>query len=97
MSLISSNMFLKNGIIIVKCTVYNFKVILEEKILKSWLKSISAFVNGLVASLFFHDGNETEIKLTEHQQKILKFIKEFPITSDRQISEILSISQPTVE
>ena len=36
-----------------ECTVYDFKVMLEEKKPKSWLKSVSAFANGLGGSLFF--------------------------------------------
>ena len=36
-----------------ECTAYDFKVALEEKKPKSWLKSVSAFANGLGGSLFF--------------------------------------------
>ena len=36
-----------------ECTAYDFKVMLEEKKPKSWLKSVSAFANGLGGSLFF--------------------------------------------
>lgn len=39
--------------IIAECTAYDFKLMLEEKRPKSWLKSISAFANGLGGSLFF--------------------------------------------
>ena len=35
-----------------KCTAYDFKLMLEEKKPKSWLKSVSAFANGLGGSLF---------------------------------------------
>ena len=37
--------------LIVKCIEYVFKPILEEKP-KSWLKSVSAFANGLSGSLY---------------------------------------------
>lgn len=39
--------------LISECTTYDFKLMLEEKRPKSWLKSISAFANGLGGSLFF--------------------------------------------
>ena len=39
--------------LIVECTAYDFKLMLEEKKPKSWLKSVSAFANGLGGSLFF--------------------------------------------
>lgn len=163
--------------LIAECTAYDFKLMLEEKKPKSWLKSVSAFANGLGGSLFFgidnecvvrgldnvqhvcevistkirdymdplpevemlpqrignldilqlkvstgnytpyyyvgdgqrvafvrvgdesgsHDGNVSETKLTERQQKILFFVKESPTISGRQMSEILSVSQRTIE
>lgn len=36
-----------------KCTAYDFKFMLEESKTKSWLKSVSAFANGLGGSLLF--------------------------------------------
>lgn len=39
--------------LIAECTAYDFKLMLEEKKPKSWLKSVSAFANGLGGSLFF--------------------------------------------
>jgi len=163
--------------LIAECTAYDFKLMLEEKKPKSWLKSVSAFANGLGGSLFFgidnecvvrgldnvqhvcevistkirdymdplpevemlpqrignldilqlkvstgnytpyyyvgdgqrvafvrvgdesgsHDGNVSETKLTERQQKILFLVKESPTISGRQMSEILSVSQRTIE
>ena len=163
--------------LIAECTAYDFKLMLEEKKPKSWLKSVSAFANGLGGSLFFgidnecvvrgldsvqhvcevistkirdymdplpevemlpqrignldilqlkvstgnytpyyyvgdgqrvafvrvgdesgsHDGNVSETKLTERQQKILVLVKESPTISGRQMSEILSVSQRTIE
>jgi len=89
---------------------------LEEKKPKSWLKSVSAFANGLGGSLFFgidndgiifastdtpnvgdHDGDVSETKLTERQQKILNLIKESPTITGKQMSETLSVSQRTIE
>ena len=101
--------------LIAECTAYNFKVMLEEKKPKSWLKSVSAFANGL-GGLFFgidnegiifastdtpnvgdHDGDMSETKLTERQQKILHLIKESPTITGRKMSEMLSVSQCTIE
>ena len=39
--------------LIAECTAYDFKLMLEEKKPKSWLKSVSTFANGLGGSLFF--------------------------------------------
>ena len=102
--------------LISECTAYDFKVMLEEKKPKSWLKSVSAFANGLGGSLFFgidndgiifastdtpnvgdYDGDVSETKLIERQQKILNFIKESPTITGKQMSETLSVSQRTIE
>ncbi len=48
--------------LISECTAYDFKVMLEEKKPKSWLKSISAFANGLGGSLFFGVDNDGVVK-----------------------------------
>ena len=42
---------MKLDALIAECTAYDFKVMLEEKKPKSWLKSVSAFANGLGGSL----------------------------------------------
>ena len=102
--------------LIAECTAYDFKVMLEEKKPKSWLKSVSAFANGLGGSLFFgidndgiifastdtpnvgdHDGDMSETKLIERQQKILNIINESPTITGKQMSETLSVSQRTIE
>ena len=102
--------------LIAECTAYDFKLMLEEKKPKSWLKSVSAFANGLGGSLFVgidndgvvfastdtpnvgdHDGDMSETKLIERQQKILNLIKESPTITGRQMSETLSVSQRTIE
>ena len=59
---ISSQMDLKS--LIAECTAYDFKVMLEEKKPKSWLKSVSAFANGLGGSLFFGIDNDGIVKGT---------------------------------
>ena len=44
-----------------------------------------------------HDGDVSEIKLTERQQVILKLIKKSPSITAKQMSETLSVSQRTIE
>ena len=102
--------------LIAESTAYDFKVLLEEKKPKSWLKSVSAFANGLGGSLFGgidnegtiyastdtpnvgdHDGDVSETKLTERQQKILNLIKDSPTITGKQMSETLLVSQRTIE
>ena len=49
--------------LISECTAYDFKLMLEEKKPKSWLKSVSAFANGLGGSLFFGIDNNGLVKV----------------------------------
>jgi len=44
-----------------------------------------------------YDGDMSETKLTERQQKILNLVKESPTITGRQMSETLSVSQRTIE
>jgi ATP-dependent DNA helicase RecG len=44
-----------------------------------------------------NDGDLSETKLTERQHKIINIIKQSPTTSGRRMSEILSVSQRTIE
>ena len=44
-----------------------------------------------------NDGDVSETKLTERQQKMLNLIKESPTITGKQMSEILSVSQRTIE
>ena len=54
--------------IISECTAYDYKELLEEKKPKSWIKSVSAFANGLGGSLFFGIDNDGVVKgLTDVQ------------------------------
>lgn len=53
---------MKINSLISECTAYDFKLMLEEKKPKSWLKSISAFANGLGGSLFFGIDNDGVVK-----------------------------------
>ena len=46
-------MQIHNNTLIVECSAYDFKEMLERKKVKSWLKSISAFANTDGDSLFY--------------------------------------------
>ena len=48
--------------LIAECTAYDFKLMLEEKRPKSWLKSVSAFANGAGGFLVFGIDNDSIIK-----------------------------------
>lgn len=47
--------------LIAESTAYDFKLMIEEKKPKSWLKSVSAFANGLGGSLLGGIDNEGTI------------------------------------
>lgn len=57
-----------------ECTAYDFKVALEEKKPKSWLKSVSAFANGLGGYLFFGVDNDRTIKGLNDLQSVCETI-----------------------
>lgn len=60
--------------LIAECTAYDFKVMLEEKKPKSWLKSVSAFANALGGSLFFGIDNDGIIKGLDDVQHVCEVI-----------------------
>lgn len=60
--------------LIAECTAYDFKVMLEEKKSKSWLKSVSAFANGLGGSLFFGIDNDGIVKGLDDVQRVCETI-----------------------
>ena len=66
--------------LISECTAYDFKLMLEEKRPKSWLKSVSAFANGMGGSLFFGVGNDGVIvgliDIQSVTEKISSIVKE---------------------
>ena len=55
-------------------TAYDFKLMLEEKKPKSWLKSVSAFANGLGGSLFFGIDNDGKVKGLDDVQHVCEAI-----------------------
>lgn len=60
--------------LIAECTAYDFKLMLEEKKPKSWLKSVSAFANGLGGSLFFGIDNECVVRGLDNVQHVCEVI-----------------------
>ena len=60
--------------LIAECTEYDFKVMLEEKKPKSWLKSVSAFANGIGGSLFFGIDNDGIVKGLDDVQHVCETI-----------------------
>ena len=59
---------------IAECTAYDFKLMLEEKKPKSWLKSVSAFANGSGGSLFFGIDNDGNVKRLDDVQYICETV-----------------------
>ena len=57
-----------------ECTAYDFKVMLEESKPKSWLKSVSAFANGLGGSLFFGIDNNGIVRGLDDVQHVCESI-----------------------
>lgn len=62
------------NILIAECTAYDFKLMLEEKKPKSWLKSVSAFANGLGGSLFFGIDNDGIVRGLDDVQHVCEAI-----------------------
>ena len=60
--------------LIAECTAYDFKEMLEEKKPKSWLKSVSAFANGLGGSLFFGIDNDGIVNGLDDVQHVCEAI-----------------------
>lgn len=65
---------MKLNTLIAECTAYDFKLMLEEKKPKSWLKSVSAFANGLGGSLFFGIDNDGIVKGLNDVQHVCEAI-----------------------
>lgn len=60
--------------LIAECTAYDFNSMLEEKKPKSWLKSVSAFSNGLGGSLFFGVDNDGTVRGLDNVQHVCEAI-----------------------
>ena len=57
-----------------ECTAYDFKLKLEEMKPKSWLKSVSAFANGIGGSLLFGVDNDGSIKGLDDIQHVCEAV-----------------------
>lgn len=62
--------------LITECTDYDFKIMLEVNKPKSWLKSVSAYANGLGGSLFFGVNNDGEVVGLENIKTVGEKISE---------------------
>jgi ATP-dependent DNA helicase RecG len=62
--------------LIAECTAYDYKVELEEKRPKSWLKSVSAFANTLGGSLFFGVNNSGMVIGLDNVQYVVEVISQ---------------------
>lgn len=60
--------------LIAECTAYDFKLMLEERKPKSWLKSVSAFANCLGGSLFFGIDNDGIVRGLDDVQGVCEAI-----------------------
>lgn len=60
--------------LISECTEYDFKLMLEERRQKSWLKSVSAFANGLGGSLFLGIDDDGSVKGVADVQHVCEII-----------------------
>lgn len=60
--------------LISECTEYDFKLMLEERRPKSWLKSVSAFSNGLGGSLFLGIDDDGSVKGVADVQHVCEII-----------------------
>ena len=62
--------------LIAECTAYDFKVMLEEKKPKSWLKSVSAFANGVGGVLIFGIADDDSVVGIDDVKKTMEVISE---------------------
>lgn len=65
---------MKITVFVSECTAYDFKLKLEEKKPKSWLKSVSAFANGIGGSLLFGVDNDGSIKGLDDIQHVCEAV-----------------------
>lgn len=60
--------------LIAECTAYDYKLMLEEKKPKSWLKSVSAFANGVGGTLFFGIDDNGIVKGLDDVQRVCEAV-----------------------
>lgn len=61
---------------IAECTTYDFKRDVEDRKVRSWLKSVSAFANTEGGTLYFGVDNDANIVGVDNPQHTAKFISE---------------------
>ena len=89
--------------LISECTAYDFKLMLEEKKPKSWLKSVSAFANGLGGSLFFGIDNDRIVKGLDdicYKKKAIDYLRTILGSSSNLLSRnsrVSSLLPPTLQ
>ena len=71
--MIGKSFRMKLKVLIAECTAYNFKVMLEEKNPKNWLKSVCAFAKGLGGSIFLSIDNDGIVRgLNDDDSRMFK-------------------------
>lgn len=70
-------------------TEYDKKELLEVRIPKSWLKSVSAFANGIGGVLIFGISDDNQIKGLENADKLMEVISEQLKTKMDPVPEII--------
>ena len=75
--------------IIAETTEYDFKVALETKKPKSWLKSVSAFANGIGGTLIFGVSDNREIIGIDNIHKYELELREYAINKLKSIDNII--------
>ena len=63
--------------LIAECTDYNVKISLETKKPKSWLKTVSAFANGIGGKIFFGVDEDKRIHNITNPQEVIEKITDF--------------------
>lgn len=73
--MIGKSFKMKLKALIAVCTAYNFKVMLEEKKPKNWLKSVCAFAKGLGGFIFLGMDNDGIVRgLNDNDSRMLNKI-----------------------
>lgn len=69
-------MRIENNILIAECTDYDFKVELERRKIRDWLKSVSAFADTKGGTIFLGVDNDAHVVGVADAQKDMEFISE---------------------
>lgn len=85
-------MQIHNNTLIVECSAYDFKEMLERKKVKSWLKSVSAFANTEASSFFttFYNlnwGKNERIPVEEVVERVNSPLKKYPANEESSVEK----------